>query len=106
MGAVVAVLGMMLAIYVAAEFVVEYSRGLGSPWQRALDAAKGSATILWARFTMFLGALSAVAVDASGYLGVPQVADTIKAILAPEYVGPFLVLVAVVSEFARRRTLL
>jgi len=101
----ISILALGLLLFVVVEFVVLYAQAGGSPWRRAIEATKGSATILWARFTMFLGAFSALLVEAAGYLGAPGIADTVKAILAPQYVGVFLVVVAVVSEFARRRTL-
>ena len=96
----------LLLVFVVGEFAILYFTSARTGiWRKMLEAGKGSATILWARATMFLGALATVLVDLAGYLGAPGVADTIKAVLAPQYVGAFLVVVALVSEFARRRTL-
>ncbi len=92
-------------IYVIASFAMVYFTATGTGWQRLLAAGQQSATILWQRAVIALAGLSAVLVDVAGYLGVPSIDNAIQAVLKPQYVGLFTILVAVVSEIARKRTL-
>lgn len=98
------------AVLVLAAFVI-YTLGsgfraaTGTVWERLLAAAQGSATILWARFSMLVGALATVLVEAADWLNAPGVADGIKAVMQPSYVAFFIIAMAVMSELARRRTL-
>lgn len=91
--------------YVVVDFLREYRNAEGSLWNRLVAAGKGSATVLWARFTVIVGALADLLIEAASWLDAPGVADAVKALLRPEYVGAFIVAVALISEFARRRTL-
>jgi hypothetical protein len=91
--------------YVVVDFVREWRKAEGSLWDRLVAAGKGSATILWARFTIIVGALADLLVEVADWLNAPGVADGIKMVLQPEYVGAFIVAVALISEVARRRTL-
>ena len=58
-----------------------------------------SATIAWARFVM----LVAIALDV--FLQAPGVNEQVVSILDPKYVPYYLLVVAVLTEIARRRTL-
>lgn len=102
---VATMLCVMVLAFVIMDFVREYRRTPGSVWDRAVAAGKGSATILWARFVAIVSALAALLVEFADYLNAPGVAEAIKGILQPEYVGLFMVAIAIITEFARRRTL-
>jgi phage-related protein len=91
--------------YLACDFAQEYRSAPGTVWDRMLAAGKGSATILWARFSVVVGAVSAVLVNGANLLNAPGVADAIKAAMQPQYVAIFTIGVALVTELARRRTL-
>lgn len=101
-----AVLGLAIVAYLGFDFVKEYRAAPGSAWDRALAAGKGSATILWARFTMIVGAISTSLVSVADWLNAPGIGDAIKSALSnPKYVAAFLIGSAVLTEAARRRTL-
>lgn len=92
--------------YVAVIFVMDFMGETGATtWQRLLAAGKNSATILWARFTLMVSSLSGALVALASYLGEPSVGDAIKTALQPQYVLGFVILSAVITEWARRRTL-
>lgn len=91
--------------YVAWDFYADYRDAVGSTWQRLLAAGKTTATILWSRFTILVTALSNSLVWLAGLLGAPGVEDAIKAALQPVYVAGFVVVIAIITELARRRTL-
>jgi len=90
--------------YIIYDFVSEYAKASGSTWERLISAGKGSATILWARFTFVIGALIDLLIQAADYLNIPGVSDAVKSYLSPQTVSLFVIFVAVVSEWARRRT--
>ena len=92
-------------IYAVGDFIVGYANATGTFWDRALTAGKGSATILWQRLVIFTSGLSALLVELATYFNVPQIDSAIQAVLKPQYIGFFTIAVAVVTEFARRRTL-
>lgn len=94
-----------LVAFLAYDFVSEYRAAVGSAWERAIAAGKGSATILWARLTMLVAALSDLLTQAADWLNAPGVADGIRSVLKPEYVAVFVVGLALVTELARRRSL-
>jgi hypothetical protein len=86
-------------------FVTDYMKEQGPVWQRLLVAGKNSATILWARFQLIVTtAVGAIATLAS-YLDAPGVGDAIKSAIKPEYVLVAAIIIPLVSEWARRRTL-
>ncbi len=101
----ITLLVLAIVCYVAADFFHGYRQAGGSLWMRLVAAGKGSATILWARLMLVIGGLADLAVEAAGWLDAPGVSDAVKSMLQPQYVGAFIVAVALVSEFARRRTL-
>lgn len=86
-------------------FYRAYRATPGSAWDRALAAAHGSATILWARLVAFISAAATSFAGFAEILGAPAVSDAIRAALTPEYVGPVMIAMALISEWARRRTL-
>jgi hypothetical protein len=94
-----------IVLYVVLDFVRSYAGAAGRWWERVWVAGKQSATILWARFTVAVAGFAEVLVFVADVLGAPGVVEHIRAVLAPEHVSIMLVAVALVSEFARRRTL-
>jgi len=95
-----------IVVYVVFQFALIYARSTATTrWARTIEAGKGSATILWARFVIAVAA----GVDGLSYLasvlGAPGVAEKLPSILKPEYVALLTVGIAVVAELARRRTL-
>lgn len=91
--------------YVVYVVVSTWIRETGSPWQRVLATAQHSATILWAKFTAVLAIIAGGLEYVADYLGTPEIGDAIKAAMKPQYVAAFMVLVAIVTIWARKRTL-
>lgn len=89
--------------FYAYEFYRGYRAATGTLWERLVAGAKGSATILWARFVQVVAALTTWLVSASDLLNAPSVGQAIQTYLKPEYVAAAFVLIAVISEVARRR---
>ena len=83
----------------------EYRASTNTGWKRWLDAAEGSATILWAKFVMAVGALAGGLSQFADYLGEPSISSAIQSVLKPQYVAAFVIFVAVVTVWARKRTL-
>lgn len=83
-----------------------YLQTPGSVWDRALAAGKGSATILLQRFVALVTAIaSALAFMATNYLDDPSLATAIQSALKPEYVGGAMLAIALLTIWARKRTL-
>jgi hypothetical protein len=103
---IIVLVALMLFIGVIGyEFVKDFATTTGSIWTRLLAAGKDSATILWARFSMIVAAITAALVDASDYFNAPGVSDAIKQVMQPQYVALVGLFVAIITEVARRRTL-
>ena len=94
-----------LLIYDGYVLYTQYRASTSTGWQRYLDAAEGSATILWARFSRLVAALAALIAMVPDYLGDPALSQEIKANLKPEYVVLFVVGVQAITIWARKRTL-
>src|SRR5262249_52862972 len=90
---------------IAYSVVAQYRAATGTTWQRLAAAFKGSATILWARVVAFAGAGAGVLGGTADWLGAPGVKDAIQEFLKPEYVPFYILLIALVTELARRRTI-
>jgi hypothetical protein len=93
------------AAVIAYSVIAQYRAATGTTWQRLAVAFKGSATILWARVVAFAGAGAGVLGGTADWLGAPDIKDAIQGFLNPEYVPFYILLIAVVTELARRRTI-
>lgn len=102
---IISLLLLAILIYVLYDFYVNYKGAVGSAWDRALAAGRGSATILWARFTAAVAACAGAAAGLAEFLGSPGVASAIQTYMQPSYVAVLMISIAVISEWARRRTL-
>ena len=102
-GIVVCVL--VIIVYFGWTFYSTYKAATGSTFERAVAAAKGSATILWARFVALVGLATGGLASGADLLGDPSVGQAIQAYAKPQYVAGALVLIAVVTTWARKRTL-
>ncbi len=91
--------------YVVFVVVSAWVKTSGSPWQRLLATADESATILWAKFTAVVAVLAGGLDYIADYIGQPEIADAIKALMKPQFVAGFMIFVAVVTVWARKRTL-
>jgi hypothetical protein len=96
-----------LAIFVSLAYhmTMAYALEEGTPLRRLLAAGRSSLTIVWARVMVLAGALLAMLANGADLVGLPGVADNVKAFLKPEYVPLAAIAIAVISEMARRRTL-
>ncbi len=91
--------------FIILTFVRDYIGAVGTPWARALTACRESATVLWSKFVLLIGFATTGLVQLADYLGDPGLADAIKGVLQPQYVGPFLLVVTFITLWARMRTL-
>jgi len=106
----------VLAAIIAVTFIREYreasarsrasaTRYAGSTWQRLLEASRDSATILVQKCAILTSGIGSLAALLGEWLDMPGLKDAVQAALKPEYVLAFVVATALVSWFARKRTL-
>lgn len=96
---------LMLLNWVIYSFFTEYRKAEGTGFERLLNAARGSATMLWSKFCIFVGSLASVAMGAADAFDMPEVKSQIQAYLTPEHTALLLIAVSVVTQWARARTL-
>lgn len=101
----VAIVLAVAIVYFVAEFLRDYAKATGTMWERALTASEESATMLWSKIVALIGMGAGSLVGLSDYLNNSTISDAIKAALQPEYVVPFVIFVAVITMYARKRTL-
>jgi len=94
-----------LAAYIVTVFVMEYREARGSVWERLLEAARDSATILWQKFVIIVAAGGASLGQFTDLIDQPELKSGIQAAMKPEYVAAFTIAVALISWWARKRTL-
>lgn len=87
------------------ETVKAYMAAEGSPTERLKAAFKASATIAWSRVNALSVAAVAALSEASVWLGMPGVKETIEPYLGSKYMLAYVLVVAVGAEVARRRSL-
>ncbi len=73
--------------------------------QRIKACFRYSLTILWARIVALTGLLLAFSDPLLDLFSAPGVKDQVQAILDPKYVPFYVIVIAVVTELARRRSL-
>jgi hypothetical protein len=91
--------------WVVYSFITEYKKAEGSGFERLINAARGSATVLWSKFVIAVGAVASVLMGAADALNMPEVKTSIQIYLTPEHTALLLIGVAVVTQWARGRTL-
>lgn len=96
----------MLAVagYIVWTFSREYKEAKGTMWERALEASRDSATILWSKLLI----VGSVFVNGVAYMANALDVGTveqIKVYLPVEYVTGFLVVVSIITIIARLRSL-
>ncbi len=92
-------------IFVVVDAVRRWRGATGTASQRLLAIGRQSATVLWARFTVLVATLTDGLIELADLVGSPAVAAAIAQYLKPSTVAAIMVAVAVISEWARRRTL-
>mgnify|MGYP001556154219 CR=1 FL=1 len=70
-------------------------------WDRLKAAFKHSLTILWARAVALAGLLLA---SGQALIGDPNVNDAMHALLKPQYVPYYVIVIGLITELCRRRT--
>jgi hypothetical protein len=71
-------------------------------WDKVKAWFKHSLTILWARIVALVGLLLAAS---DSLLNDPNLSAAMQSILQPKYVPYFVIVIGVVTELARRRTI-
>jgi hypothetical protein len=102
---IVDIVVLALAAYFLFDFARSYRSAAGSVWHRSVAAAKSSATILWARFSVVVVAVADGLIQLADFVQAPAVSAAISTYLKPSTVAAVMVTVAIVTEWARRRTL-
>jgi hypothetical protein len=91
--------------YLTWQFTSDFLGQKGTVTDRLIAAGKDSLTIAWSRFTIIVTTGASALAEFATYLGDPEVSDVIRELLQPQYVAVFLIGSAVITEWARRRTL-
>lgn len=86
-------------------FISNYLVTSGSRIHRARIATEGSATILWARFSMVVGFLVAGLANIADYMNLPGIGDALHEYLTPATVSLVFAGAMIITELARRRSL-
>jgi len=94
-----------LLLFVVFDSIRAWRSSSGTLWQRLLAIGKQSATVLWSRFCILVAVLADALIQLADFVGSPGVAGAIQQYLKPSTVAAIMVAVAVISEWARRRTL-
>ena len=93
----------LLAIFVGVTGY-EYGHTTGTFVERIFHAVGDSMTILWARAIILWSIILQIAL-ASTVVGADQMSDMVKSLLRPEYVPIVTIVIMVIVEVARRRSL-
>lgn len=93
------------AAYAVYAYVRAFREATGTVWQRAVEAAKGSATILWNGFVGAASAITLAAEKVAVFLNMPEVATFINQTVPVTYVAWALITITGISILARLRTL-
>jgi len=96
----------MLAVagWIVWTFSREYQEAKGTMWERALEASRDSATILWSKVVI----VATVFVNGVAYLASVLdmgTVEQIKLYLPAEYIAGFMVAIMLVTIIARLRSL-
>lgn len=95
-----------LAAYVGWTFYSNYRSNIGTRWQRALEAAQESATMLWQKFCIVLAAIVAQLDNVADLLGAPEAKDFINTWLGnPKVIAAVMLGIVTVTILARKRSL-
>lgn len=97
--------GIATSLWIVGTYIYVLTTETGTWWERLLKAARDSATILWAKFGIAVGAMVSGAVTLSDAAGDPQIGTAIQKYLTPDVAGGILVAAMVVTVIARKRTL-
>lgn len=98
------VLAVIFLFYVVRSYWKARATG-GTGWEVMKASVKDSTTIAWARFVGLVGSLVDILLYAADWIGTPEIADAIRAMVTPEYAAYALLAMAVITELARRRRL-
>ena len=82
-----------------------YQATPGTALQKIIAAARGSLTILWSRFVALVGLATVGLTNVADFAGDPAVGAAIQTYLKPQYVAAAMVIIAIITEYARKRTL-
>ena len=92
--------------YVVFTFWREYRESTAPKvWNRLLKASRNSATILWQKFVILVAALGSSLGALAEMIDHPELKASIQAALKPEYVALFVITTALISWWARKRTM-
>ena len=95
----------IIALYVIYDAVSSYASATGTVWQRFLAVGKHSATILWSRALIVFGVAVDILSQLADFLGAPGASISLQQYLDAKTLAGIMIGVAVITEYARRRTL-
>jgi hypothetical protein len=87
------------------QFYAGCAAAVGTPWQRIKNAFHCSTTIIWAFAVRTIDALAGSVDGIAGWMNMPEVQAIVQRFLAPEAAMVMTLVIAVVTEIARRRSL-
>ncbi len=91
--------------YAGYTLYTNYRGSTQTGWHRYLDAAEGSATILWAKVSMIVASLAGGLASIADYFNEPTVGAAIQKYMTPTTASALGIIFAVVTIWARKRTL-
>lgn len=104
-GLIVSIAVLCFVAYVVYVYVREFREAVGTVWQRAVEAAKDSATVLWNGFIAAASATTLAAEHVATFLNLPEVATFINQSVPVRYVAWAFLGITVVTIIARLRSL-
>jgi hypothetical protein len=87
------------------QFYAGYAAAVGTLWERIKAAFQFSTTIVWAFAVRTIDALAGSVDGIAGWTNMPEVQAVVQRFLTPEAAMVMMLVIAVVSEIARRRSL-
>ncbi len=95
-----------LALYIVVVNYLEYRKTSGSTWDRLLDTARNSATILWSKFCILLAGIVGSLDSIADLAGMPELKTFIDNWLGnPKVIAGVMLALSLVTFAARKRTL-
>lgn len=102
----VSLLFVALIAYIVWNVYSQYRTASGTTWERLLSAARNSATMLWAKFVLFVSGFVANLDTIAGMLGGDDAKNFINSYISnPKEIAAIMASIALVSMWARLRTL-
>lgn len=94
-----------VALYFALDVAMRAYNSTGTLWQRILSVGEQSATIAWQKFVILVTGLTGGVAWVADLMGDPSIGTAIQNAVTPKYAAIAALGVAIISVWARKRTL-